>query len=57
MSVRRPISTPLWRALPQPLGLPIASAEAQPVAIPAGDGARYRVIADDRGARVEKLER
>jgi hypothetical protein len=54
-SVRRPTSTPLWRALPQPLGLPIASAEAQQVAIPSEDGAPYRVMADDRGLRVEKL--
>jgi hypothetical protein len=50
-------STPLWRALPQPMGLPIASAEAQQVAIPSEDGVRYRVVADDRGLRVEKLER
>ncbi|HXU81658.1 MAG TPA: hypothetical protein VN914_09695, partial [Polyangia bacterium] len=54
-SVRQPTSTPLWRALPQPLGLPIASAEAQQVAIPSEDGAPYRVVADDRGVRAEKL--
>jgi hypothetical protein len=48
-------SIPLWRALPQPMGLPIASAEAQQVAIPSEDGAPYRVVADDRGLRVEKL--
>lgn len=56
-SVRRPTSIPLWRSLPQPLGLPIASAEAQQVAIPSEDGAPYRVVADDRGVRAEKLER
>jgi hypothetical protein len=48
-------STPLWRALPQPMGLPIAYADAQQVAIPSEDGAPYRVVADDRGVRVEKL--
>jgi hypothetical protein len=52
---RRPTSTPSWRSLPQPLGLPIASAEAQQVAIPSEDGVPYRVVADDRGLRVEKL--
>jgi hypothetical protein len=56
-TVRRPTSTPTWRALPQPLGLPIASAEAQQVAIPTEDDAPYRVVADDRGLRVEKLVR
>jgi hypothetical protein len=57
-AVRRPTTTPVWRALPQPMGIPIASAEAQEVAIPTEDGARYRVVADDRGVRVEKkLER
>jgi hypothetical protein len=56
-AIRRPTTTPLWRALPQPLGLPIASAEAQQVAIPTEDGASYRVVADDRGVRVEKLAR
>jgi hypothetical protein len=53
----RPTATPVWRALPQPMGLPIASAEAQQVAIPTEDGAPYRVFADDRGVRVEKLAR
>ena len=53
--VPRPTATPLWRSLPQPLGLPIASAEAQQVAIPTEDGVAYRVVADDRGVRVEKL--
>jgi len=48
-------SIPVWRALPQPMGLPIAYAEAQQVAIPSEDGAPYRVVADDRGVRVEKL--
>jgi hypothetical protein len=51
----RHTAIPLWRALPQPLGLPIAFAEAQQVAIPSEDGAPYRVFADDRGLRVEKL--
>jgi len=50
-------ATPVWRALPQPMGLPIAYAEAQQVAIPTEDGAPYRVVADDRGVRVEKLDR
>jgi hypothetical protein len=54
---RRPTTTPVWRALPQPLGLPIAYADAQQVAIPTEDGAPYRVVADDRGVRVEKLAR
>jgi hypothetical protein len=54
---RRPTSTPVWRSLPQPMGLPIAYAEAQQVAIPTEDGAPYRVVADDRGVRVEKLVR
>jgi hypothetical protein len=53
--VRRPTSTPVWRALPQPLGLPIASADAQQIAIPTEDGAPYRVVADDRALRVEKM--
>jgi hypothetical protein len=50
-------TTPPWRALPQPLGLPIASAEAQQLAIPTADDAPYRIVADDRGLRVEKLQR
>jgi hypothetical protein len=48
-------ATPVWRALPQPMGLPIAYAEAQQVAIPTEDGVPYRVVADDRGVRVEKV--
>jgi hypothetical protein len=51
----RSTSIPMWRSLPQPMGLPIAYAEAQQVAIPSEDGAPYRVVADDRGLRVEKL--
>jgi hypothetical protein len=54
-TVARPTSTPPWRALPQPMGLPIASSEAQQVAIPTEDDAPYRVVADDRGVRAEKL--
>jgi len=54
---RRPTTTPLWRALPQAAGLPIAYADAQQVAIPTEDGVPYRVVADDRGVRVEKLDR
>jgi hypothetical protein len=52
-SVPRPTSTPSWRALPQPLGIPIASSEAQAVAIPTEDDTPYRVVADDRGVRME----
>ena len=48
-------TTPTWRALPQPMGLPLAYADAQQIAIPTEDGAPYRVVADDRGVRVEKL--
>jgi hypothetical protein len=54
-SYRLATATPDWRALPQPLGLPIAYADAQQVAIPTEDGVPYRVLADDRGVRVEKL--
>jgi hypothetical protein len=53
----RPTSTPVWRSLPQPMGLPIALAETQRLAIPSEDGANYRVVADDRGVRAEKLDR
>jgi hypothetical protein len=55
--VARPSSIPPWRALPQPLGLPIAAATAEQVAIPTDDGTPYRVVADDRGVRVERLVR
>jgi hypothetical protein len=50
---RRPVDAPTWRALPRPLGVPVAAASEQQLAVPA-DGARYRVIADERGFRLER---
>jgi hypothetical protein len=55
-AVRRPTTTPTWRALPQPFGVPVASLEAQQVAIPTEDGARYRLVADEGALRIEKLD-
>jgi hypothetical protein len=41
-----------WTALPRPFGMPVAVATQQKVVVP--DGERYRVIADERGLRLEK---
>jgi hypothetical protein len=48
----RPLESPDWSALPRPFGLPLAAASEQKVVVPDGD--RYRVIADERGLRLEK---
>lgn len=55
--IERPTTTPWWRALPEPMGIPLAAATAQQVSIPSEDGTPYRLMADDRGVRVEKVDR
>jgi hypothetical protein len=53
----RPLDTPEWRALPRPLGAPVAQAATQDLAVPAPDDQPYRVLSDDKGLRLEKVER
>jgi hypothetical protein len=53
----RPAGTPAWRALPQPLGAPVAVASDEQLPVPPEDDRPYRVLADDRGFRLEKVER
>jgi hypothetical protein len=51
---RRPLTTPPWRALPDPLGVPVAVASDHQLSVPPDDGGPYRVMADQRGLRVER---
>jgi hypothetical protein len=50
----RPGPTPIWRTLPQPLGLPLATADDHQLSIPVEDAHPYRVVADGHGFRVER---
>jgi hypothetical protein len=51
---RRPLTTPSWRALPEPLGVPVAVASDHQLSVPVDEGGPYRVMADERGLRVER---
>jgi hypothetical protein len=52
----RPPGTPEWRALPQPFGVPVAGISQQRLAVPPDDQP-YRLVADDRGIRLDKVAR